>query len=146
MSFSFIERPVRKTTGMIFSEHKVKITSNWRRSNKDVFGIILATCFTLMSLVWTSPSEATSWCVSTYLSHFDRAFSLGADTWMELGMTGCKTVPKSRLEVGLWSTHFSAPAERDRRCSGRTGVVVCSGWCEDERIRIQTVKTHILCK
>lgn len=84
---------------------------------------------TLISLVCISPSEATSWCVNTYLSHFDRAFSLGADTWMELGMTGCKTVPKSILELGLWSTHFSPPAERERRCNGRTGVdVFRAGW------------------
>ncbi|KAG7245404.1 hypothetical protein INR49_010855 [Caranx melampygus] len=68
--------------------------------------------------------EATSWCVNTYLSHLDRAFSLGADTWMALGMTGCKTVPKSRLEAGLWSTHFSPPADLERRCNGRTGVAV----------------------
>lgn len=79
---------------------------------------------TLISLVFISPSEAISWCVNTYLSHLDRAFSLGAETWIALGMTGCRTVPRSTLEEGLWSTHFSPPAERERRCSGRTGVDV----------------------
>lgn len=80
---------------------------------------------TLISLVSISPSDATSWCVSTYLSHLDRTFSLGADTWMALGITGCRTVPRSMLKEGLWSTHFSPPAERERRCSGRTGADVC---------------------
>lgn len=90
---------------------------------------------TLMSLVCISPSEAISWCVNTYLSHFDKAFSLGPFTWMALGMTGCKTVPSSKLEDGLWSTHFSPPAERERRCSGRTGVVVYSYQKENSSLK-----------
>lgn len=76
---------------------------------------------TLISCVRISSSEASSWCISTYLSHFARAFSFGEDTSIELGMTGRIIKPRSRLEVGLWSTHFSWP-EQKRRCSGRTGI------------------------
>lgn len=80
--------------------------------------------FTLMSLVSISPSEASSWCLSTYLWHFDRAFSFGVDTLIELGMIGCITVSRSKFEDGLWSTHFSPPAEWDRLCIGWTGGTV----------------------
>lgn len=96
---------------------------------------------TLISWVRISPSEATSWCVNTYLSHLDSAFSLGADTLMAFGMMGCSTVPRSRLEEGLWSTHFSAPAERDRRCRGRTGVDV---WFEHMETLKRNVKREII--
>lgn len=77
--------------------------------------------FTLISLVSISPSEASSWCLSTYLWHFDRAFSLGVDTLIALGTIGCMTVSRSKLEAGLWSTHFSPPAECERLCIGWTG-------------------------
>lgn len=50
---------------------------------------------------------------------------------------GCKMVPKSRLEDGLWSTHFSPPAERERRCRGRTGVVV--QWILSDRSRSNVI-------
>lgn len=79
---------------------------------------------TLISLVWISPSEATSWWVRTYLSHLERAFSLGADTLMALGRFGCMTVSRSTLVLGLWSTHLSPPAECERLCRGRTGGTV----------------------
>lgn len=80
----------------------------------------------LMSLVSISPSEASSWCLSTYLWHFDSAFSLGADTLIALGMIGCITVPKSKFEGGLWSTVLSPPAEWERLWWARIGVAV---WC-----------------
>lgn len=80
--------------------------------------------FTLNSLVSISPSEASSWCLSTYMLHLDRAFSLGVDTLTALGMIGCMTVSNSKLEVGLWSTHFSPPAECERLCMGWTGRAV----------------------
>lgn len=100
----------------------------------------------MISLVSISPSDVTSWCVSTYLSHLDRTFSSGLTTWMAFGMTGCRTVPRSMLEGGLWSTHFSPPALRERRWRGRTGVDVC-------RTRRRKVNTsglevprfHLLC-
>lgn len=81
---------------------------------------------TLINLVWISPSDATSWWVRTYLSHLDRAFSLGAVTLMALGRFGCMTVSNSKLVVGLWSTHLSPPAECERLCRGRTGGTVYS--------------------
>lgn len=80
--------------------------------------------FTLINLVSISPSEASSWCLSTYLWHLDRAFSFGADTLIALGMIGCMTVSRSKLEVGLWSTHFSPPADCERLCLGWTGGAV----------------------
>lgn len=61
----------------------------------------VALMHTLKSLVLISPSEATSWWVSTYLWHLDRSFSLGERTLMALGMLGCRTVPRSRLEDGV---------------------------------------------
>ena len=92
----------------------------YRRPNRKQQSV-----FTLISLVSISPSEASSWCVSTYLWHLERAFSLAAATLIALGMIGCMTVPKSKLEGGLWSTHLSPPAECERRWRGRTGVAVC---------------------
>lgn len=76
---------------------------------------------TFIRCVHISSSEVTSWCVSTYFSHLARAFSLGEDTSMALGMTGCIIVPRSRLKGGLWSTHFSWPEERRRGCGTCTG-------------------------
>lgn len=78
----------------------------------------------LINLVSISPSEASSWCLSTYFWHLDRAFSFGVDTVIALGKIGCMTESRSKLEAGLWSTHFSPPAECERRCIGWTGVPV----------------------
>lgn len=101
-----------------------QITDNQKSICYYGYQISCGRLVTLISLVWISPSEATSWCVKTYLSHFDRAFSLGSDTLMARGMMGCKTVPKSILLKGVWSTHFSLAVERVWRCSGCTGVTV----------------------
>lgn len=89
--------------------------------------------FTLISLVSISPSEASSWCLSTYLWHLDRAFSLGVDTLIALGMIGCMTVSNSKLEGGLWSTHFSPPAECERLCFGWTGRAFWWSQCEKDK-------------
>lgn len=78
---------------------------------------------TLISLVLISPSETSSWWVNTYLSHLDRSFSVGEHTLMALGMLGCRTVPRSRLEDGVWSRIFFLLEKR--RCSGLTGVSFC---------------------
>lgn len=86
--------------------------------------------FTLINLVSISPSEASSWCLSTYFWHLDRAFSLGVDTLIAFGMIGCKTVSRSKLQGGLWSTHFSPPAECERLCIGWTGRAVWWSHCE----------------
>lgn len=87
--------------------------------------------FTFINLVSISPSEASSWCLSTYLWHLDRAFSFGVDTLIALGMIGCITVSRSKLEAGLWSTHFSPPAECERLCIGWTGGTVW--WSQGEK-------------
>ena len=89
--------------------------------------------FTLISLVSISPSEASSWCLSTYFWHLDRAFSLGVDTLIALGMIGCMTVSRSKLEAGLWSTHFSPPAECERLCIGWTGRAVWWSQCDKDK-------------
>lgn len=87
----------------------------------------------LINLVSISPSEASSWCLSTYLWHLDRAFSFGVDTLIALGMIGCMTVSRSKLEDGLWSTHFSPPADCERLCVGRTGGAVWWSQCEKDK-------------
>lgn len=87
--------------------------------------------FTFINLVSISPSEASSWCLRTYLWHLDRAFSFGVDTLIALGMIGCITVSRSKLEAGLWSTHFSPPAECERLCIGWTGGTVW--WSQSEK-------------
>ena len=104
------------------SKSKVKVTCTI--SNNQESQIKQSRHFTLINLVSISPSEASSWCLSTYLWHLDRAFSFGADTLIALGMIGCMTVSRSKLEVGLWSTHFSPPADCERLCLGWTGGAV----------------------
>ena len=126
--------PLISTTEPQFEINQTVIKSNscmiWNNQKSQIKQLCN---FTLINLVSISPSEASSWCLSTYFWHLDRAFSFGVDTLIALGMIGCMTVSRSKLHVGLWSTHFSPPAECERLCVGWTGGAIWWSQCEKDK-------------